>query len=263
MPAILVVATVVQFWAGSGHLPRRVGGRQAPLDEHEHAGRARHRRRLRLQHLRHPLAGARRAVGAAAARVLRDLAGHPRAGPGRPVDGGAGQEAHRRRRSPPSSAWPRRPPGCCATAPRSTSRSSRSSSATWSGSGPVRRSRSTASSSTASTAVDESMLTGESLPVGQDHRRRRHRRHPQPHRHARARGPPRSATDTALAQIVAPRRGRAGRQGADAAPRRPGLGVVRARSCSLWPRRTFVAWALFGPDDRRTDAWRSPPPSRC
>ena len=64
MPLILVVATVVQFWAGARHLPRRLGRGPARRHQHEHPGRARHRRRLRLQRLRHPLARPGRAAGA-------------------------------------------------------------------------------------------------------------------------------------------------------------------------------------------------------
>ena len=96
---------------GRGHLPRRLGRRASPLDEHEHARRTGDRRRLRLQRFRHPLAGHRRTVGAAAARVLRDLAGDPRARPGRQVDGGEGEEADRRGDHRPGRAGPEDRPG--------------------------------------------------------------------------------------------------------------------------------------------------------
>ena len=46
-----------------GHLPRRLGRGPSPRDQHEHPRRAGHRRRLRLQRLRHPLAGARPRAG--------------------------------------------------------------------------------------------------------------------------------------------------------------------------------------------------------
>ena len=100
------------------------------------------------------------------------------------------------------------------------------------------------------TAVDESMLTGESLPVDKaagdqvigatlnrtgtrghaGHRRRRGHRA----------GPDRPAG-----------RGRAGREGADAAAGRPGLGLVRADRARCWRRPRSSAWALFGPDTGR------------
>ena len=58
-----------------------------------------------------------------------------------------------------------RPPACCAATPRSTCPSTTSWSATWSACGPARRCPSTASSPPARSTVDESMLTGEPLPV--------------------------------------------------------------------------------------------------
>ncbi len=148
MPVILVVTTGRPVLGRQGVLRPGVGRRQARRHQHEHPGRARHPRRVRLQRVRHAVARAGAGLGAAAARVLRDVAGHPRAGHHGALDGRARRRSRPRPPSRPSSGSPRRPPGCCATAPRSTSRSRTSSWATWSGSGPARRSRSTASSRT-------------------------------------------------------------------------------------------------------------------
>ena len=194
MPLILVVATVVQLWAGTRHLPRGLGGREAPRDEHEHARRPRHRRGLRLQRVRHPVARPGPALGAAAAPLLRDRADRGRAGADGALARAQGQEAHRRLDPGARRRWPRttarvlrggeerRRPG-----------RPRSSSATSCGCGPARSCRSTASSPRARSAVDESMLTGESVPVEKavgDAVDRRHAQHaPAPSSSA----PPRSA----------------------------------------------------------------------
>ena len=58
MPLILVIATVVQFWAGADIYRAGLGRREARRHQHEHPGRARHRGRLRLQRVRHPVARA-------------------------------------------------------------------------------------------------------------------------------------------------------------------------------------------------------------
>ena len=78
-----------------GVLHAGVGRRPARRDQHEHPGRARHPRRVRLQRVRDPVAGAGAGLGAAAARVLRDVAGHHRPGHDGPLDGGQGEEADR------------------------------------------------------------------------------------------------------------------------------------------------------------------------
>ena len=68
-------------------------------------------------------------------------------------------------RCAPCSTWAPRTSPCSATAPRCASRSASSPSATGSSSAPARRSPPTASSKKASSAIDASLLTGESVPV--------------------------------------------------------------------------------------------------
>ena len=63
-PLLLIAATVDPVLGRPGLLPRRLGSRQARRHQHEHAGRGRHERGLRLQRLRHPLAGRRPPSGA-------------------------------------------------------------------------------------------------------------------------------------------------------------------------------------------------------
>ena len=76
-------------------------------------------------------------------------------------------------------------------------------------------------------AVDQSMLTGEPVPVEVDGRRRGRRRHDQCLRPARGRGDAGRRRHSAGADLPPRRRG-TGRQGAGPAARRPGLGRVRA-----------------------------------
>ena len=104
-------------------------------------------------------------AGVMPAGLLRHVGRHHRPHPLRPHARSPGQgpdvgrhpAAHRpARRGRPASSGP-------AGSARSPSRTSRR--ATSSSSAPARRSRSTGSSSRASSAVDESMITGESLPV--------------------------------------------------------------------------------------------------
>ena len=85
--------------------------------------------------------------------------------PGRPLPRGALQaRAPARRCAPCSSSAPRTSP-CCATASRPGSRSSSWPSVTPSWCGPARRSRPTASVVEGTSALDASLLTGESVPV--------------------------------------------------------------------------------------------------
>ena len=75
--------------------------------------------------------------------------------------------------------------------------------------------------------LDESMVTGESMPVEQGRRRQGHRRHHQPQRrlrHARREGRPRHHAGADRADGG----GGAALARADPAPRRPGRGLVRA-----------------------------------
>ena len=136
------------------------------------------------------------------------------------------------------------------------SASCRSATASWSA--PARRSPPTASSSDGTSAVDASMLTGESVPVevgpgdavvGAMHQRRRpagRARHPRRRRHpARPDGPA--------------RRGRAERQGRGPAAGRPGLGRVRAGRDRARGRDAGLLARARAPGR----APRSPPRSPC
>ena len=126
-------------------LHRGLGGGPAPSDEHEHAGGDRHRRRLRVQRVRHAVARRRPVVGAAAARLLRDVAGDHRADPDGPLDGGAGEAAHRGRDQGADRARAEDRAGAARRRRGRRADRRRRRSGIWSGSGRARRSRSTAS----------------------------------------------------------------------------------------------------------------------
>ena len=145
---------------------------------------------------------------------------HPRPRPARPVARGPGQGPHDRRHPAP-----RRPPGddrptARATASRRTSqlddrRAGRPAPRPARRQGPGRRRLVEGSS-----AVDESMLTGEPIPVDEAARRRGHRRDAQHDglvRHARDAGRARHGARPDRRAGPA----RAGLEGADPAPRRP------------------------------------------
>ena len=254
MPLILVVATVVQFWAGQ--------------DIYRAAWAAAKHRATNMNTL--VALGTGVAYGYSAFVTLwpgpaerwglplhvyfETVAGHRRAGPDGPLDGGSGQEAHRRRRSRALVGLaPRDRPG--APRRRRGRRPRRRGRRRRPGPGAARRegARSTASSTEGRSTVDESMLTGESAPGRQGGRRHRHRRHPQPHRHPRASAPPRSAPTARSPRSSAWSR----------TPR------ARRRRCSGWPTRSrrgssrpccvaaagHVRWPgwLFGPDGRPAD----------
>ena len=135
-------------------LRARLGLDSHRQSEHVHADRARRRGRLPLQPGGH--AAARRLSRFASAmhgvvrRLLRDGRGDHHPGPARPGAGAARAQPDRQRHPGACSAWRRRRPASSATtAPKKTSRSSRSPSATGCASGPAKRCRSTASSSKA------------------------------------------------------------------------------------------------------------------
>ena len=177
-------------------------------------------------HRAHPAraAGSRRAPRARppapSARLIGLQATH---GPARP---------RRRRRCDVAARRRRAPATCCA-------------------SGPARRCPVDGVVVEGASAVDESMLTGEPMPVDKQRRRRGHRRHAEHDRHVRV---PRHAgrRDTALAQIVRP-----GRAGAGLARRRSSAWPTgsAASSCrSSWssPRSPSCSGSSSGPEPRLT-----------
>ena len=114
-------------------------------------------------------------------------------------------------------------------------------SATASWCAPARRSPPTAIVVEGSSAVDASMLTGESVPVEVARRRRRHRCHAQRRRPAGRRGHPRRRRHPTRPDGQAGG-GRAERQGRGPAPRRPDLRGLRAGRHRAWRSATLGFW---------------------
>ena len=251
----LVLATPVVLWARLAVLRARLAVARHAQSQHVHADRAGHRRRLALQRRRDARAGAlpggvpqrrRRRRG-----LFRGGGRHHRAGAARPGAGAARARADRRARSARCSTSRRRRRGAsAATAATRRSRSTPSQSATACACGRARRFRSTAMLLEGRSVVDESMVTGESMPVTQG-------------------APARSVIGGTLnqtgsfvmrAEKVGARHhagadradggGGAAQPRADPAPRRPGLRLVRAGGDRASRSLAFVAWAVFGPEPR-------------
>ena len=99
-----------------------------------------------------------------------------------------------------------------------------------------------------STSVDESMITGEPMPVEQSRRRTGHRRHGERHRLGRHAGDPRRRRHAARADRAHGQR-RAALPRPYSAAGRPGGGLVRA-AVIVVAVVTFVVWAAYGPEPR-------------
>ena len=192
---LLAATTFVMAWAGRHFYVRAWKGAAPSHRRHEHADRDRHRRGLPLFGRRHRRArtcsrpnGARpdvyyEAVIIIIALVLLGNAMEARA-----------KTQHHARAAAAGDSCSRRPRGCAATAARSTSRSPTCARGDLVIVRPGERiPGGRRHQSSGRGAVDESMLTGESMPVEKAARRSRDRRDHQ-HRRARSRSrPPASA----------------------------------------------------------------------
>ena len=158
-----------------------------PQDEPEHVDADRDRRRRRLSVQRRGDARARHLPGSLSRprgpgrRLLRGGGGDHRAGPARPGAGAPGARAHQRRDQGAARPGARRPrAGCATTAPTRRCRSRRSQVGDRLRVRPGEKIPVDGEVLEGRSAVDESMLTGEPVPVGEDAGRPRHRRHAQP-----------------------------------------------------------------------------------
>ena len=268
----LQLATPVVLWGALAVPPRGLGEPQARHGDDGHADQRRHARRLavvavravprRRRHDRHAHGLRRSSPSRARAptQIYLEVArGRHHLPARRPLLRGARQAPRRRRAEGAARArrqGRRGPRRRRHRAPRARSSSSRS--ATASSCARARRSPPTASSRRAPRAVDQSLLTGESVPVEK-----------QPGDevagatvNAGGRLVVRATkvgADTALAQIARLVDRRADRQGAGPAARRPHL--RRLRPGRDRPRRRHAR--LLARHRRERDASRSPPPSPC
>ncbi len=139
------------------------------------------------------------------------------------------RESRRRRRDPrPARSRARRRRGASRpTAATRRCRSMTSRSATGCGCGRARRCRSTANSSKAAVALDESMVTGESMPVTKECRRQSHRRHASIRSGSFVMRAEKVGRDTHAGADRADGRGGAAQPRADPAPGRSGRRLVR------------------------------------
>ena len=166
-------------------LPRRRGRGAAPRrGEHEHPRRDRHARRVYLLGLRHPPAGAVMAAGLGHETYFDSRRGDHRPRPARAAGSRLAPRARPRAPCEASSSCGRRPRACCARAASATCPSSQVVAGDLLRVRPGDRVPVDGVVIDGASAVDESMLTGEPIPVEKARRRRRDRGDPQ---HERAR----------------------------------------------------------------------------